>query len=295
MSKFKAIFAIAAFSAILSGCLFPTSSDDNYEPFDPDPVNLEDVSTSNIRARVSTTLFEDEDSMEVVAKLRTSDYAPLLLGLESTLELQVLDDQGVYQSALVTEYESLDAGARFRVPSPLAPVSYRLMLNRSETDVVELFNMELEGKLSSESTARNTTYGNGDIFEFTWMSYDSNGRINAVPPGWIQYRLECGNPFVSRETPGSRIIIDSVDLSEDTGFDTAPTIFDVDAVLSEHNITNFPCELYLERIFYTFQESVNYFLFSGSFGSNITTEDFSANNFTFSVKAKIYTVTVEGN
>ena len=219
----------------------------------------------------------------------------MLLGLDSTLELHILDGQGAYQPVEVSEFEALDVGARFRVPSPTVPVSYRLILNRSNMEVVELFNIELKAKVSSESTAINTTYGNGDSFEFAWMSYDSNGRLDAVPPGWIRYRLDCGNPFVNRDTVGSRVIISSVNLSEDKGFDTEPTIFDVDAILSEHDITNFPCELYLERVFYVYRESNNYFLFSGSFGGKIGTADYSGNDFGFSVNAKIYTVTVEGN
>lgn len=297
MPNFKSYFVITVLSAVLSGCLWPFQYDsgDDYEPFDPEPVSLDGVQTSDIRLRVNTTLFEDADSIELLANLSTSEYAPLLLGLESTLELQVLDDQGLYQAAEVTELEPLVAGARFRVPSPIVPVSYRLMLNRSNTEVVELFNMELKAKVSSESTARNTTYGNGDSFEFTWMSYDSNGRVDTVPPGWIQYRLDCGNPFVNRETIGSRVIYGSVNLSEDDGFNTAPTIFDVDTVLSEHDITNFPCELYFERQFYVYQEANKYFLFSGDFGSKIGAADLSGNDLGFSVKAKIYTITVEGN
>jgi hypothetical protein len=297
MSNFKAFFSITLLSAILYGCGWPfySSSDNNYEPFDPEPVSLDSVQTSDIRLSVNTALFEDEDSLEVLANLRTAEYEPLLLGLDATLELHVLTDQGAYQPVEVSEYEALDAGARFKVPSPIAPVSYRLLLNRSNTEIVELFNFELRAKVSSESTAINTTYGNGDSFEFTWMSYDSNGRLDTVPPGWIRYRLECGNPFVSRETVGSRVIISSVDLSEDNGLDTEPTIFDVDTVLSEHAITNFPCELYLERVFYVYKESNNYFLFSGSFGSEIGTADYPGNSYGFSAYAKIYTITVEGN
>lgn len=297
MSNSKALLTVALLSAILSGCGWPfySSSDNNSEIFDPEPVSLDGVQTSDIRLSVYTALFEDEDSIEVLARLRTSEYEPLLLGPDSKLELHVLDEQGAYKAAEVSEFEALDAGARFRVPAPIVPVSYRLMLNRSNTEVVELFNMELKAKVSSESTAINTTYGNHDSFEFTWMSYDSNGRLFAVPPGWIRYRLECGNPFVNRDTVGSRVVIGSVDLSEDKGLDTLPTIFDVDAIMSEHDITNFPCELYLERVFYVYQESNKYFLFSGSFGDKIGTAEFSGNELGFSVNAKIYTVTVEGN
>jgi len=294
----KAFFSITLLSAILSGCGWPFySSDDNYEPFDPEPVSLDSVQTSDIRLSVNTALFEAEDSIEVLANLRTSEYAPLLLGLDATLELHVLTDQGAYQPVELSEYEALDAGARFKVLSPIAPVSYRLLLNRSNMEAIELFNIELKAKVSSESTAINTTYGNGDSFDFTWMSYDANGRLDTVPPGWIRYRLECGNPFVSRETAGSRVIISSVDISEDNGLDTEPTNFDVDAVLSEHAITNFPCELYLERVFYVYMELDNYFLFSGSFSNLIDKENHSdpANNYGFSVSGKIYVVTVEGN
>ncbi len=292
MPNVKATIAIAVVSAIISGCLLPFS-DDYSEPFDPEPVNLDGVPTSDIRLGVNTVLFEVEDSIEVRASLRTSEFEPLLLGLESTLELHVLDAQGVYQPAEVTEYEALVSGARFKMPAPIVPVSYRLILNRSNTEVVELFNLELDAKVSTESTARNTTYGSADMFEFTWMSYDSNGRLDTVPPGWLRYRLDCGDPFVDRETTGSRVIHGTVDLSDDKGLDTEPTIFDVDAIMGEHDITNLPCELYLERVFYVYQEVDDYFLFSGSFGSEIGSASLFGNSYGFSVNAKIYRVTVE--
>lgn len=296
MPKFRAVLAVTALSVFLSGCPWPfqDSSSGYHEPFEPEPVSLEDVATSEIRLSVHSTLIEEEDSVEVVVNLRTSEYAPLLLGAESTLELHVSDGQGIYYPAEVTGYEYLDAGARFKLPAPIVPIRYRVLLNRSNTEVAELFNIELNAKISTESTARNATFGNGDIFEFSWHSHDSNGSLDSVPPGWILYRLECGNPFVERDTPGSRVIIGTVGLSESRGLDTEPTVFDVDAVLGEYNISNFPCELYLERIFYLYQESNNYFLFTGSFGSKIGTADSPANNFGFSVDAKVYVVTVEG-
>lgn len=296
MPKLSAVLVVTALSVFLSGCPWPLqdSSSGTYKPFEPEPVSLEDVPTSEIRLSVHTTLNEEEDSVEVVAKLRTSEFAPLLLGADSTLELHVSDGQGFYFPTEVTEYESFEDGARFQVPSPIVPVNFRLLLNRATTEVVELFNIELTAKISTNSTARNATYGSGDRFEFSWRSYNSNGSIDSVPPGWILYRLECGNPFVNRDTPGSRVIIGTVGLSDDRGLDTEPTVFDVDATLSEYDISNFPCELYLERVFYVYQESNNYFLFTGSFGSKIGTVDSLGNNFGFSVDAKVYVVTVEG-
>ena len=125
MSNLKFLFTVTLFSAILSGCGWPfySPSSDNSEPFDPDPVSLEGVQTSEIRLSVYTTLYEEEDSIEVLAKLRTSEYEPLLLGIESKLELHILSEQGTYQPVVVSEFEALDVGARFKVPSPTA-VSY---------------------------------------------------------------------------------------------------------------------------------------------------------------------------
>ena len=70
---------------------------------------------------------------------------------------------------------------------------------------------------------------------------------------------------------------------------------DVDAALSEHDITNFPCELFLERIFYLHPGENGYFPFSGTFGNDMESAEISGNDISFGVDAKIFTVTVEGN
>ena len=123
-------------SFALSGC-FPWPSGGT-----PDPVDLGSVATSEIEVFLAGTISEDR--FQLVASLRNSDDAALILDSGSSLKFQTLDELGVYQSLDSPEETDPDFTGRMDIPAYSAPATYRLILNRSNGEEVELFNVLLK-------------------------------------------------------------------------------------------------------------------------------------------------------
>lgn len=249
---------------------------------EPDPVDLGSVATSEIEVHPYGTIDEESDSFYVVAQLLNSDRASLFLDAGSSLEFQTIDDLGMYRSLDIAEtIMSVDT------TEYSAPATYRLMLNRSNGEEVELFNFLLKAKFKSNSTVKDTTFGNGDVFEFDWGFYVEDTMLDIYPEGGLEYFLECGNERFSGY----------MNVERNSGIKASPFLVNIDEIILQNSPTEFPCMATFSRYYYLTDAENSYKILAGDTGSS-TSEPRQFGNgdgFNLNVNPKKYKIVINSD
>lgn len=252
--RFQFVLLALAIPFSLSGCYpWPSGGED------PDPVNLESVATSEIEIYLESAVFEELDRFRLTVLLSDQDDAPLLLDTDSSLDFQILDEVGTYRSLDFPEEGITTFESRFDITAYSAPATYRLMLNRSNGEEVELVNFVLKAKFKSNSTIGNaTTFGNGDIFEFDWGFYDQDNVLDIYPQGGLRYSLECENERFDG----------NMQVERNSGLVASPFLVHIDDIIPQSSSIEFPCMATFIRDYYLFEPENAYKILSGDIGSS---------------------------
>lgn len=249
---------------------------------EPDPVDLGSVATSEIEVYPYGTIDEESDSFYLVARLLNSDRASLFLDSGSSLEFQTLDDLGMYRSLDINETTMTVDTTEYS-----APATYRLMLNRSNGEEAELFNFLLKAKFKSNSTASDSTFGNGDVFEFDWGFYVEDNMLDIFSEGGLEYFLACGNESFSGY----------MNVENNSGIRTSPFLVNIDEIILQNNPTEFPCTATFSRHYYLVDAENAYKILTGDTGDS-TSEPRQIGNgdgFNLSVNPREYKIVVNGD
>lgn len=283
---------VLAISFALSGC-FPWPSGGE----DPEPVELESVATSEIRVNSRAAIYEETDNFVLTVSFSNSDQAPLLLDSGSSMDFQILDDQGMYRSLDAIEEYLPESTYRFTIDEYSAPATYQLMLSRSNGEEVELLNFTLKAKFQSNSTIENTaTFGNGDSAEFDWGFYDEDEMIDIYHQGGLHYTLKCANED----------FIGHFDIERNTGIKASPYFQNIDDLVpqsfpieyfAEDFAIEFPCTASIRRSYILSAPENDYKILSGYKGSETALPGQIGNGAGLSVNVvpKTYEIVIYGN